>query len=230
MHIKRKELVAVTQTSTYKFPNGNFRHLKLQHFRGFPVCVRQYETDVVNEAKTVLSLPSHPVLPVLIGICCDKKPNLLITMFYGNMHRGVYMSLCGLIVHCQNNDIDILEWVSILLAIVEGLSLMHSSGFVHGNLTEENIIVRKEKGRSHTFTPVFLNLEKAKALEISCHGAEYQQDIEMFHSIVHKIIGVYNLKGISNLSDLTTLQLVKKVPANGPLSEIVTYLKKMLSK
>ena len=50
----------------------------------------------------------------------------------------------------------------------------------------------------------------------------------MFRSIVDKIIGVYNLKGISNLSDLTTLQLVKKVPANGSLSEIVTYLKKML--
>ena len=231
MYINRMELMADIQKSTYKFPNGNFGHLELQHYRGFPVGVRQYETNVINEARTVLSLPSHPVFPVLIGVCCDMKPYLLVTMVYGNVHNGVYMSVCGLIVHCRQNDIDILQWVSILLEIAEGLSLMHSCGFVHGNLTVENIILRKEKGRSHTFSPVFLNLEKAKALERSCHDIEYQQDFEMFSFIIDKIIDVYNLKDVSNLTGLnTTLQLVKKVPVNGSLSEVVIYLKKMLSK
>jgi serine/threonine protein kinase len=97
-------------------------------------------------SRTVLSLPTHPVFPVLIGVCCDMKPYLLVTMFYSNVRNGLYMSVCGLIVHCRKyNDIDILQWVTILLEMAEGLSLMHSRGFVHGNLTVENIITRKEK-------------------------------------------------------------------------------------
>jgi hypothetical protein len=53
----------------------------------------------------------------------------------------------------------------------------------------------------------------------------------MFSFIIDKIIDVYNLKDVSNLAGLnTTLQLVKKVPVNGSLSEVVIYLKKMLSK
>lgn len=217
--------------SKYKFPNGNFGHLELQHYRGFPVAVRQYETNIINEARTVLSLPSHPVFPVLIGLCCDMKPYLLVTMVYGNIRHGLYMSVCGLIVHCRKKkDVDILQWVPILLEIAEGLSLMHSCGFVHGNLNAENIILRKEKGRSHAFSPVFLNLEKAKALERSCHGIEYQQDFEMFSFIIDNIIAVYNMKDVANLAGLKiTSQLVKIIPVDGDLSEVVIHLQKMLS-
>ena len=100
MYINKMELVVDIQQS-----DGHFGHLELQHYRGFPVDVRQYETNVINEARTVLSLPSHPVFAVLIGVCCDTKPYLLVTMVYGNVHNGVYMCVCGLIVHCrQKND------------------------------------------------------------------------------------------------------------------------------
>ena len=224
MYINREELLPDKhKRAAYNFPNGNFNHLELKYFRGLPVAVRAYESTVIDEAKIILSLPSHPCLPVLIGVCCDMKPYLLITMFCGNMRR-VFMSLTGLLT-CD--DIDVAQWMGILLGLAEGLHLMHSHGIVHGSLKTENIIMRKEKARPSVFFPIFFNLEKVKPVdEITCASA-CQQDISMFAGLIGNIITGYRFDKALDLSALTELSdLVKMGTSDLNLQTVISYIKK----
>ena len=201
----------------------------LRFYRGIPVAVREYETSIANETRTVLSLPSHPCFPVLVGVCCDTKPYLLVTIFYGILRKGVYMSVSGLL-QGDTDWIDILQWTSILLDIAKGLFQMHSCGFVHGELKAENIILRKQKVGSYLFSPVFLNLEKAKALDRDVHGLAYKQDFDMFGCLIDNIITAYNNKDAVDLSGLkTVLELVQTISV-WDLCKVVTKLIKMLPK
>ena len=163
MHINRSELEPSSdEKATYKFPNGNFDNLELQWFRGMPVAVRKFSSNVLTEANTLLSLPSHPCFPVLFGLCCEEKPHILVTMFYGNVKKGVHMSLEGL-YFTEGSALE--QWISVFIDIAEGLMLMHANGFIHGNVTAENIMLKKVKKRRYIWTPVFLNLEKTRAVD-----------------------------------------------------------------
>ncbi|XP_046864710.1 uncharacterized protein LOC124459253 [Xenia sp. Carnegie-2017] len=162
MSINRSELLrSSSKKPTYSFPNGNFDSMELCWFRGMAVAVRKSEFDVIDEARTILSLPSHPCFPILIGICRDEKPFILITKFYGHVGTGVYMSLEGL---CYTHGITFAEWISLLIKIWEGIELLHSCGFAHGGLGVQNIIVVKQKEKKKVWVPVFLNLNEVKAL------------------------------------------------------------------
>ena len=80
------------------------------------------------------------------------------------------------------------------------------------------------------FSPVFLNLEKAKALDRDVHGLAYKQDFDMFGCFIENIITVYNIKDAMDLSGLkTVLELVQTISV-WDLCKVVTKLIKMLPK
>jgi hypothetical protein len=226
MHIKRAELQpARKEKATYTFPNGNFDNLELQWFRGMPVAVRKFSSCVLNEAKTVLSLPSHPCFPVLFGVCCEEKPYILVTPFYGNVKKGVYMSLQGLY---ETDGIALKQWISIFIGVA-GLMLMHSSGFAHGEVTAENML--KKKRNEDMFIPVFLNLVKAEALDKIIDGCKYKQDYSMFASLVEMVITSHRIKDHANSQDLSKVsQLTKIIYIDHDLYHVVKDLKSMLHK
>ena len=81
MYINRDKLLSnKREQASYKFPYGNFNNLnnlELKYFQSLPVAVRAYESSTISEAKTILSLPSHPCLPVLIDISSPVIRNLI---------------------------------------------------------------------------------------------------------------------------------------------------------
>lgn len=228
-HIKRSDLLpAAKEKATFSFSNGNFSNLELRWYRGFPVAVRAYKTNTVHhEATVILSLPSNVCFPVLIGVCCAIKPYLLVTIFYGNVRKAVYMSLQGLF---SCNEITLAQWVFILVHIAEGLLLMHSYGFVHGELKPENIIVMQHKTKcSKVWTPVFLNLDNAKALDRSTYSSVYKQDCIMFAALIDTIITTDCLKNSAHSSDLGKVsQVAREIFHDGNLAKVVTDLKKYI--
>ena len=218
MYLNRVELLPPPdEKPSYAFENGNFSHLELKNYRGIPVAVRQYETGILQEAKTVLNLPPHPCLPVLIGVCNDSKPYLLITKFYGKVRKSVIMSVSGLL---KASHIDILHWTSIVLDIAEGLCHMHSNGFIHGELKAENIILQRKLVKSFVLQPVFLNLNKGKPIDREQSAIAYQHDINMFGCLVDTISAALSQKGSTGLSGVS--QFVKDMPANGNMVAVVT--------
>jgi serine/threonine protein kinase len=231
MHVNRFELLPSPNgngQSTYNFPNGNFKHLTLQYFRGYPVAVRQYQTCIVNEAKALLSLPSHHCFPELIGVCCEQKPYLLITLFYGNTRKEVYMSLQGLLESDVN---DLQQWATILFNVAQGLLLMHSCGFVHGDLKAENIIMRKKEKNSKLSQPVFLNLDKVRSLDKTIDRNMFNLDYQMFGLLMEIVI----LKLGSCIADSRQLsafdsvvQVVKKIPDDSTdFANVVSQLQRI---
>ena len=107
------------------------------------------------------------------------------------MQTGVYLTLTGLLT---SGGIDIGQWITIFLGIAEGLHLIHSSGFIHGALTAENVMLRKGKIRPKNYLPVFLNLEEAKPLHKDTNVSAYQQDIKMFGLMIDKVTTEYNFE------------------------------------
>ncbi len=231
MHIERSELLpGAREKTTYNFANGNFSNLELRWFRGFPVAVRTYKTNIVHhEATVILNLSSNVCFPLLIGVCCDMEPYVLVTIFYGNARNAVYVSLQGLLSCPKNDEIAFAQWISILVDIAKGLLLMHSCGFVHGELKSENIIVVQKKTKCNkAWTAVLLNLEKAKALDRTTYSSEYKQDCIMFAALIDMITKSDPLRKCTSLSDLSKVsQVASEIFHDGNLAKGVTDLKKL---
>ena len=131
---------------TYSFDNGIGSTTRVKHFRGNYVTVREYTSTSIpiNEAKTILEIPSHPCLPLLIGLCCELQPYLLVSKLYGNRQFGVMLCISAALVESKRQKELQLDWLSILYGIAEGLLHMHTNGFVHGNLQSDNVILYKK--------------------------------------------------------------------------------------
>lgn len=176
-----------------------------------------------SRRQTVLNLPSHPCLPVLIGMCSDSKPYLLVTKFYGVVTKGVFMSVSGLL---NSANVDIVIWTSIVLDIAEGLCHMHLNGFIHGEIKAENIILHRKLKKS--FQPVFLNLHKGRRMDKCYCSMAYQNDMNMFASLVDVIINECKNKASADFLHLNSVsQCIKDMACHGNMAEVVRYLKNM---
>ena len=118
---------------------------RIKHFRGTTVAVREFTSTntPINEAKTILAIPSHPCLPLLIGLCCERQPYLLVCKLYGSHNCGVMLCITAALEESMKSKDAPFDWMSILYDIAQGLHHTHTNGFVHGNLQPFNIVLHK---------------------------------------------------------------------------------------
>ncbi|XP_028412321.1 uncharacterized protein LOC114535141 [Dendronephthya gigantea] len=192
LHVKRQELIDVHDTGICKFNNGIVETLQLKRFRGFPVAVRECEHNIESEVKSILRLPSHPSLPIVLGICLDCKPFLLVTKFYGSSKFGVMLSLYAAIKDKCKDSISKERWISIIHGITEGLLHMHANAFCHGDLQSHNIILHRKSRENKFLQPVFFSLDKALHIKKE-NTILFRNDVQNLASLIDNISA--NTKG-----------------------------------
>lgn len=234
-YIKRDELLDIpSEIPKYDFDNGIVSSVQIKNFRGISATVRECETDITIEAKIILGLPSHPCLPILIGICCECKPFLIVTKFYGYYKFGLMLSLAAAIKD-KKTHWSTLHWISIVQDITKGLLHMHANGFYHGDVQPRNIVLhRKWQKENKYLQPVFLNLEQASQIKspgrlVDCNNGRnnlslFDNDVHMFGCLVENIEQLNSTEG-----DIlrTVSQMAKKVVHGKSikvLEDILVYL------
>lgn len=191
LYIKRNELLQPrSEEPIYNFDNGVASNTEMRSFKGISVAVRSYNTDIASQAKAILSLPSHLCLPLLVGICCDFQPYLIVTKFYGVTRLRLMLSLDAVLKENDTRKFTTAHWLSILQDIAQGLLHMHTNGFCHGDLRPSNIILHKKWGMSKFLQPVFLNLDKARGIASTLNKDNSEatgKDLYMFGCLVESI-------------------------------------------
>ena len=206
--IKREELVDEDFGEKYTFDNGIASKLKKAVFRRIPVALRECKQDLTEEVRSILGLPSHPCLPILLGICCDRIPFLLVTKFYGCSKFGVMLSLAAAI-ECKLKDFTALHFISIVQGVIDGLMHIHSNGFCHGNVNAGDILYRRCKGIKF-FQPVFICLDKAKKINDS-NLLLLANDVQECASLVASISGHFKETNIfTSVSQMLKLNQDKR--------------------
>ena len=72
--LKRNELLHPKfENPSCSFDNGIGSKTTVKRLRGTAVAVQEFTTTPINEAKTILDIPSHLCLPLLIGLRCEKQ-------------------------------------------------------------------------------------------------------------------------------------------------------------
>lgn len=218
LFIKRDELLEPNCAEPiYDFDNGVASSIQMKSFRGTCVAVRHYETDITGQVKAVLSLPSHPCLPLVMGICCDYQPYLIVTKFYGISRFGVMITLAAALKGNNTRKITTAHWLSILKDIAQGLLHMHMNGFCHGDLQAYSIILHRKWATSSILQPVFINLERATPSLNKDNSKAIASDIKMFGCIVESIRCMIDPVACESLGAIT--EMMTKVPE---LSRLMT--------
>jgi hypothetical protein len=203
---------------TYNFDNGISSTTRVKHFRGNYVSVREFTSTSVpiNEAKTILEIPSHPCLPLLTGLCCELQPYLLVSKLYGSRKFGVMLCISAALAQSKRQKELQLDWLSILYCIAEGLLHMHTNGFVHGDLQSDDVILYK---KAHgIFQPVFFSLHKARKLSFAEKENRrlIMEDLKMFAKLAKQILETATLDSrvfikINNIICGEQLQILENV-------------------
>ena len=207
--IKHEELVDEDFGEKYTFDNGIASKLKKAVFRRIPVALRECKQDLTEEVRSILGLPSHPCLPILLGICCDRIPFLLVTKFYGCSKFGVMLSLAAAI-ECKLKDFTVLHFISIVQGVIDGLMHIHSNGFCHGNVNAGDIILYRQCKGIKFFQPVFICLDKAKKINDS-NLLLLANDVQECASLVASISGHFKETNIfTSVSQMLKLNQDKR--------------------
>ncbi|XP_028416461.1 uncharacterized protein LOC114540541 [Dendronephthya gigantea] len=195
--LKRAELldfVKLDDQPLYSFDNGIASTTVAKHFRDLTVAVQEFTVKPIHEAEKILDLPSHPCLPLLIGLCCEEQPYLSVTKFYGAKRIGLMLSISAAIAEGPTKRMNSPHWMSIICDIAKGLLHMHTNGFLHGDLKPSNIILYRKPDCDKYFQPVFLGLTKVTKFSIAdIEKLLIFEDLIMFQHLVKNILNVVTL-------------------------------------
>ena len=104
-------------------------------------------------------LISHQNLPMLLGVCLNEEPFLLITKFIGIGNKSVsieeFVKKRGTFT-VPKNAIQIME--HLVSQILQGNTAIHHSGFLHNHLNTNNVLV---EGQGNHFSAVIIDFGKA---------------------------------------------------------------------
>ena len=105
------------------------------------VCIKQYkstvtESEILNEAKILCSLPASEYFCFIVGICLDT-PRRLVTSFFGSdfpIKNTLDYSI-------RSKEVSLAHSISIMSKLLCGISLLHQHNIFHGDLKPNNILV-----------------------------------------------------------------------------------------
>ena len=146
---------------------GTFGKCLFGNLKGIEVAIKMFKAKhsnkqhIINEVRVMSMLFLHRNRPMLLGVCIDKEPNLLMTKFIGLGDRSVDIE------DFIKRDLSLIEkpiptMVSLVVQVLQGLESIHHSGFLHNDLKPNNVLA--EKRAHNSYTAVVIDFGKACSL------------------------------------------------------------------
>ena len=142
-NVTKKEIDTTLKTIIDDIGHGSFGTVSVCKFRGNTIAVKTYidrnfSTSKINrEALTLLNIKSHSSIPALYGICIEKR--MLLMQFCGYHDRSI--TIWKLIKN--GSKIDYNEWNIFFREIFGAIRHIHSSGYLHNDIKEDNVLIYK---------------------------------------------------------------------------------------
>ena len=183
--------------------------------------------DIIKEAQ-IMQLLSHPNIPTILGVQCEKPPFSIVMQFIGDDHSSCTVhDLLG-----RDDNLHKRDWVKISLNIANALAHVHKKGYLHCDLKSNNVLVSNGAGYLIDFGKACrLALPSAKKYEkIYPHIApevlggspcSKQSDVYSLGTVFYKI---GKRKQITTLSDIAKKCLDKNPSQRMTLTGIMTTL------
>ncbi|XP_031553520.1 RAF proto-oncogene serine/threonine-protein kinase-like [Actinia tenebrosa] len=169
--INRDDLT--TQKQEDIIGSGSYGTCYKAYYRGnIPVVIKEFKpllskAEVIREATAILNIQKiehHPCLPLLLGINLNKSPPLLVTQFHGaendtshTLSKAIRSKLL------KSNE----QWLDILIQLVKAVGFIHTRGWIHNDLKENNIVLHKITEME--WRPIVIDFGKSvKVLEAKC--------------------------------------------------------------
>ena len=137
---------------------GKFGTVLLKKFRSSPVEVKYF--DATTSAKVVEKKPlylseCYPFnLPLSFGRNVTKKPQLIVTQFYGNKRLQVTT-----LNKVSISNLASERWLHIVSQLSDGLYYLHKKKILHNDIKSDKIVVVNVS--SGAFCPVLIDFGKA---------------------------------------------------------------------
>lgn len=130
---------------------GTFGHCVAGTYKGIPVAFKVYKDarltsleDVHAEAKILLKIPSHPGIPLLIGIHTTSFPFVLAAKLCKTAGRPETYS-CFL-KESEHSRQNLRLALQLLLSVAEALHHIFSVGVLHNDVKGNNIVLEDAQG------------------------------------------------------------------------------------
>ena len=94
---------------------------------------------VLNEAVALLNIRARRGIPTLTGVNLDAQPYRLITSFHGIHKKSTTIKYISDRPDQFTFNVD--DWLQVISSLVDALSNIHVSTYIHNDLKCNNVIV-----------------------------------------------------------------------------------------
>ena len=126
------------------------------------------------------SAKHHPCLLLLIGISYIK-PYLLVTQFHGGIDKAYTL---GNAVKGELLQTDC-DWLDVLNHITKALGFIHSKGWIHNDLKDNNIVLHLIDGQ---WKPLIVDFGKSTRIKIAIIDCRHRKKTEKVYWIAPEVI------------------------------------------
>ena len=107
---------------------------------------------LINYEARILNKPGdHPSPPLLVGECTERTHYRLIIQFHRNQQRTSFTTSTVL---SKKRILDKMTWTRIIAKTAGGLASIHEKGFLHNDVTSNNIVIDNRDG---VYNPVVID-------------------------------------------------------------------------
>lgn len=105
------------------------------------VCIKQYkhiitESEILNEANILISLPASAYLCFIVGVCLDQ-PKRLVTSFFGSE-----FSARSTLNYCiKNKDLSVSNSLLVISELLSAIEFLHDNKIFHGDIKPNNMLL-----------------------------------------------------------------------------------------
>ncbi|XP_028393198.1 probable CTD kinase subunit alpha homolog [Dendronephthya gigantea] len=149
-----------------KVGEGTFGNCFLAKYGSLKVAVKEIKSESLNEKITreaeILHSLRHPNLPLLLGVCFQKSPFLIITTYHSVETEDALLSttMCtALSENIVSSDLRP-HWLAILHDLSMAICYIHEKNIIHNDIKTNNVVIEKH---GKCFTAVLIDFGKATA-------------------------------------------------------------------
>lgn len=153
--------------------DGSTSSVFLGKYNETQVCIKQYkphitESEILNEASILISLPANSFLCFIVGVCLDQ-PKRLVTSFFGSE----FPAKSTLDYNIKSKDLSVNNSLLVITKLLSAVDFLHDHKVYHGDIKPNNILV--------SFKSINFNL---KVIDFGCASFISTDDDELYKSLV----------------------------------------------
>ena len=168
---------------------GTFAKCVLGRYKRIQVAVKIFKgrplwKTVHNEANIMMKIPSHPGIPMFIGLFTLHYPYLLVTKFHH--YSGRSLTFSDFIKNYKKKESN--TFYHLLCSLLDAIMHIHQSGILHNDIKGNNVVVEKSNAGKHC---ILIEFGKACTLKQSKGMLIYVKESSR-HVFVYVIVIIFN--------------------------------------